>query len=110
MLQPRRIISYCCSVASFVCVIYLIISVDLYSSENYLKPQENYLKPQENSFGLRRPKPKSNFLSEIKVPSNYIFQETPISVTDDVSTKENEKVKDNETNGFVIKLREHQIK
>ena len=92
MLQPRRIITYCFSVASFVCVVYLIISVDLYSSENYSKPKSKLL-------GLQRPKPKSNFLSEIKVPSKLTFQET----TEDGSPRENEKLKDTETNGFVVK-------
>jgi hypothetical protein len=92
MLQPRRIITYCFSVASFVCVVYLIISVDLYSSDNYSKPKSKLL-------GLQRPKPKSNFLSEIKVPSKLTFQET----TEDGSPRENEKLKDTETNGFVVK-------
>ena len=96
MLQPRRIITYCFSVASFVSVVYLIISVDLYSSENYSKPKLKLL-------GLQRPKPKSNFLSEIKVPSKLTFQETTTVKTEDGSPRENEKLKDTETNGFVVK-------
>jgi len=55
MYIPRRVISFFIWVASFICIIYSIITINLYSSENLL--------PNSNNFA-EKPQPRQHFLSE----------------------------------------------
>ncbi len=83
MYIPRRVVSFFIWVASFVCIIYSIVIINLYSSENLL--------PNSNNFA-EKPRPRQNFLSEKKPSLDFSLENidtsTQKAVTEVPLTKE----------------------
>lgn len=61
--QPRKTVSCCISASSLLCIAYIFISLNVYLDERFT----------DSNFGSRdRPKPRKNFLSDLKVPSSRV--------------------------------------